>query len=187
MQIGMNELADHTSEWLRKLRTSGEGLLVTRRQDIVVAITPARGVRHALEVPVRRLSRDTYSVIEEVRKRGEAATVTNRGTPVAVINPVSPEEERRYAAAMAAQSRKFMAKLRRADRDLEAGRAVTLDDALLEALPQDSPRIRQPATTRRSAPTRPSAPTRRAAVSRRSAATSRSARTRGRTSRAARG
>jgi antitoxin (DNA-binding transcriptional repressor) of toxin-antitoxin stability system len=143
MLIGMNDLAEHTSEWLRQLRSADEGLLVTRRnKQLLVSITPARGARKALEFPVRQLSRATYSVIKEVIVKGEAATITSRGTPIAEINPVSPEEERRDAAAVAVQSKEFMDSLRRADEDLAAGRAVVLDDALIKTLPKERGRRR---------------------------------------------
>src|SRR4051794_9520138 len=148
MLIGMNELAAHTSEVLRNL-SSSDGFLVTRRNtDVLAAITPAGGTRHATEVPVRRLSRETYAVIDEVRKSGEAATVTNRGAPVADIRPVGEDDARRFAAAVAAQSREFMDSLREADRDLAAGRAVTLDDELIESL-RPASRARAQRTTRR--------------------------------------
>src|SRR3954468_17951996 len=154
MLIGMNELAAHTSEVLRNL-SSSDGFLVTRRNtDVLAAITPAGGTRHATEVPVRRLSRETYAVIDEVRRSGEAATVTNRGAPVADIRPVGEDDARRFAAAVAAQSREFMDSLREADRDLAAGRAVTLDDELIESLRPASrsrsrSRSRSQRTTRR--------------------------------------
>jgi antitoxin (DNA-binding transcriptional repressor) of toxin-antitoxin stability system len=143
--IGMNELAAHTSEQLRRLRRTGEGLLVTRRHtDVLVAITPAT-VRHAVEIPVRELSRHTYSVIDEIRSRGEAASVTKRGTPIATISPVEKEEALEFAAAVAAQSREFLARLERADRALAAGDAVLLDDALIDALPENRPRANRSA------------------------------------------
>jgi antitoxin (DNA-binding transcriptional repressor) of toxin-antitoxin stability system len=146
MLIGMSELAEHTSEVLRKLGSNADGFLVTRRHtDVLAAITPAGTTRHALEVPVRRLSRDTYAVINEVRDRGEAATVTNRGKPIADIRPVGEEEALRFAASVAAQSREFMESLHEADRDLAAGRAVMLDDELIESLRPASRGRRKPA------------------------------------------
>jgi antitoxin (DNA-binding transcriptional repressor) of toxin-antitoxin stability system len=144
MSIGMTELADHTSDVLRKLRSSRAGVLVTRRhKDVLVALLPPSAARHALEIPVRRLSRQTYSVINEVRKRGETATVTSRGKPVADIRPVDEEAARRFAATTAANSRAFMESLRGADKDLAAGRAVTLDDELIESLPKEGVRTKK--------------------------------------------
>jgi antitoxin (DNA-binding transcriptional repressor) of toxin-antitoxin stability system len=137
MMIGIGDLATHTSKVLRHLRSSGEGVLVTRRYvDVLAAITPATVARHDFEVPVRRLSRNTYEVMDELRRRGEGATVTHRGEPVATISPVGEAAATQFAATLARHSREFMESLREADEDLAEGRAVTVDDDFIDSLPE---------------------------------------------------
>lgn len=151
MQIDMTELKVHTSALLRKASASGEGFLVTRRGRVpMVAIHPVNQIRHRDQIPVRKLSRETSAVVRAISRRGRPATITNRGAAVAEISPLTAEDERRYVAAMAAQSAEFMASLRQADRDLADGRAILLDDELLATLPENRSRSRRSSRSGRS-------------------------------------
>src|SRR4051794_971596 len=139
MLIGINEFSANATKLMRTLASS-DGFVVTKHnRDILVAITPG-GVRHADEIPMRRLSRNTFDVVKEVRKSGKPATITKRGEPVAEISPVSATAARKHAAAVAASSQRILAGLKQADADFAAGRAIDLDDEFIESLPKSRSR-----------------------------------------------
>jgi len=141
VQIAINEFSTHVSALIARRVQAGRSLLITRRnKELVVAVTPWSGDEsrdaESREVPIRELSRDTFNVLAEVRETNQPMTITKRGRPVGEIVPVSADAERRFAAAVAAQSAEFAASLSRADADLAAGRATLLDDDFIAALPE---------------------------------------------------
>lgn len=136
MQISINEFSTHASALISDRVQAGLSLLITRRhKELVVAITPWGGGENR-EVPMRELSRDTFNVFAEVKATNEPVTITKRGQPVGEIVPVSAEDERRFAASVAAQSAEFAASLSRADADLASGRATLVDDDFIAELPE---------------------------------------------------
>jgi prevent-host-death family protein len=146
IQIGINYFSAHANSVMRMVCSNDEPLLVTRRrEELLVALLPWRGTRRRREVPMRELSRNTFSVIADVRETSEPVTITKYGKPIGEIAPLSAEAERRYAAAVAAQSRELIASLVEADAGFD--RAKTLDNEFIDSLPE----------TGQTAPRRPSA------------------------------
>jgi len=140
MQVDMAEFAAHTSSLLREAAASGESFLVTRRKwEPVIAVMPTSEARHEQQVGMRELSRGTHGVVRRLRRVGRPVTVTSHGRAVAEIQPLTASDERRYAAAIAAQSVAFVRDLERADRDLDERAAVTLDDDYVRSLPASKP------------------------------------------------
>jgi prevent-host-death family protein len=136
--IGINQLSIHANRLVRELGQGIECFLVTRNhRDLLAVITPSRGrTAKRRSVGMREFSRCTFTVLDEVRASGEPVTLTNRGRPVGEIVPLTPEQQARYAAEMAAQSRAFLRSLEAADRDLETGDAKELKE-FIDSLPED--------------------------------------------------
>lgn len=81
-------------------------------------------------VTIRELGRQVSGVVKEVTSTGRPAFVTHRGTPVAVLLPLDPEQLEDYVLANAPE---YVASMRTADQAIENGeRGVPLADAIAE-------------------------------------------------------
>lgn len=93
-------------------------------------------------VNIRQLARSTSRVIGTVARTKRPAIVTRGGRPVAVVTALDEGELEDWVLANAPE---FVRGMRQADKDLAAGRAVLLEDALatLKQARRRTPRKRQ--------------------------------------------
>lgn len=81
-------------------------------------------------VTIRELGRQVSGVVKEVTSTGRPAFVTHRGTPVAVLLPLDPEQLEDYVLANAPE---YVASMRTADQAIARGeQGVPLADAIAE-------------------------------------------------------
>lgn len=80
--------------------------------------------RHIEVVNVRELARNTGRVLEEV-EGGAYLLITRKGRPVATVTPISKEALEDFVLAHAPE---FVQSLAEADREIAAGRTISLSD-----------------------------------------------------------
>lgn len=81
-------------------------------------------------VTIRELGRQVSGVVREVRSTGRPTFVTHRGTPVAVLLPLDPEQLEDYVLVNAPE---YVASMRTADQAIERGEhGMPLADAIAE-------------------------------------------------------
>ena len=88
-------------------------------------------------VNMRELARSTSRVVEAVHRSGKAALVTRGGRPVVAMIPIDEDALEDWILA---NSPGFAASLRKADADLRAGRASSLDEFLARNPVDHAPR-----------------------------------------------
>lgn len=94
-------------------------------------------------VNMRELSRRTSGVVDEMRSRKRPTLVTRGGRPVAALVPIDPTALEDWVLATAPT---YVAGMRAADRELRAGKTVSLDSVLHRHRPEG----RKPAAGSRS-------------------------------------
>ena len=78
-------------------------------------------------IPITDLQQKTKKYVNQVRQTGEPIVITQRGRPAAVLS--SAEEFEGYLVALDEMSYPdWREKLERAERDLAAGRGITLEE-----------------------------------------------------------
>ena len=78
-------------------------------------------------IPITDLQQKTRKYVNQVRQTGEPIVITQRGRPAAVL--ASAEEFEGYLVAVDEMSYPdWKEKLERAERDLAAGRGITLEE-----------------------------------------------------------
>jgi len=78
---------------------------------------------------IRELTRNAGRVVDDVSRTRRPALVTRRGTPVAALVPLDPEELEDLVLARAPQ---ILEDLAAGEADIAAGATVALGDALAE-------------------------------------------------------
>lgn len=84
-------------------------------------------------VNIRELSRRTGAVVSAVSRTKRPALVTRSGRPVAAVVPIDKSQLEDWILANAPE---FVASMAEAERDVRAGRTVTLAELLHEARPR---------------------------------------------------
>jgi prevent-host-death family protein len=92
-------------------------------------------------VGLRQLSRETREVIDQLKKDGEPIVITERGTPIAAISPLSQADAAAYALALAPE---FVAGRERAAAAIERGEGELASQVLAELEADED--IEMPAT-----------------------------------------
>ncbi|HEV2249753.1 MAG TPA: hypothetical protein VGT60_04520 [Candidatus Limnocylindria bacterium] len=88
-------------------------------------------------VNMRELARSTSRVVDSVHRSGRAALVTRGGRPIVAMIPIDQDALEDWIMA---KSPGFVASLRKADADLRAGRASSLDAFLARNPVPQTPR-----------------------------------------------
>lgn len=76
-----------------------------------------------MAISIRELRNRLTQVLRDIEEDGEPVVVTRRGRPTALILPIDTPEAEDFVLANAPE---IVASLREADRDLRAGRTITL-------------------------------------------------------------
>lgn len=108
-----------TSQWCRVAQAGSGGLPQVSDDHTYTVGMPI--------VNVRELSRRTSRVIGAVVRTGRPAVVTRGGRPIAVVSALDSDDLEDWVLAHAPE---FVRGMREADRDLAAGRTVSLADYL---------------------------------------------------------
>lgn len=80
-------------------------------------------------VGIRQLSRDTSRIIKEFQETGEPVILTREGQPIGALMPV---DQRQLEDLVLATAPEFRESARRAQEDVQAGRARSLEDVARE-------------------------------------------------------
>ncbi len=91
-------------------------------------------------VNVRELSRHTGAVISNVGRTGRPALITRSGSPVAAVVPVDAAALEDWILANAPE---FVSSMAAAERDLKAGRTVSIAELLAGAKRRRKPTARR--------------------------------------------